>query len=250
MSKPEKDSLGDRMKGYEDAYRLYLTKRMPLIIRVDGKAFHTFTRGLDRPFDVDFIDAMLFTASQLCEEIQGVKLAYWQSDEISLLITDYDTLTTQAPFSKNLQKLVSISASIATRGFNSKILAIDDRRELIDLPLKFNKGLGCFDSRAFVLPKEEVCNYFLWRMQDATRNSINSVGQAHFSPKQLHGLNTDKVQDLLFKEKGINWNDLPVINKRGACIVKNEGNWYVDHGTPVFSQDREYINKFVNIGED
>ena len=237
------------MKGYEDAFRIYLPKRIPLIIRVDGKAFHTFTRSLERPFDKDFMDAMLDTAIRLCAEIQGVKLAYWQSDEISLLITDYDTLTTQAPYDKNLQKLVSISASIATSSFNMRTQWIDEYRESRCLPFKF-KSLGNFDSRAFILPKEEVCNYFLWRQQDATRNSINSVGQAHFSPKQLHGLNTSKVQDLLFKEKGVNWNDLPVIEKRGACIVKQEGGWVVDREIPIFSQDRTYVNKFVYIGED
>ncbi|MGH7974804.1 MAG: tRNA(His) guanylyltransferase Thg1 family protein [bacterium] len=250
MSKPEKDSLGDRMKGYEDAFRIYLPKRLPLIIRVDGKAFHTFTRNLNKPFDYDFIDVMLFTAIKLCEEIQGVKLAYWQSDEISLFITDYDTLTTQAPFDKNLQKLVSISASIATSSFNQRTESIElSRFEHGINEYKF-KSVGNFDSRAFILPKEEVCNYFLWRQQDATRNSINSVGQANFSDRVLHGQNVDQVQELLFKEKGINWNDLPVLEKRGACVVKNaEGRWDVDRDIPIFSQDREYVNKFVNIGD-
>jgi len=251
MSKPERDSLGDRMKGYEDAYRIYLTGRMPLIIRVDGKAFHTLTRKLEKPFDNDFIDAMLFTAIKLCEEIQGVKLAYWQSDEISLMVTDYDTLTTQAPFDKNLQKLVSISASCATLAFNSRILDIDDTRALKEFPTKFYGGIAMFDSRAFILPKEEVCNYFLWRQQDATRNSINSLGQAHFSHKKLHGLNTGKVQDLLFKEKEINWNDQLTIYKRGACVIKDAyGHWVVDREIPIFSQMRDYVNQRVNIGEE
>lgn len=230
----DKTALGDRMKGYEDAFRIYLPKRLPLIIRVDGKAFHTLTRGLRKPFDPEFISAMLTTAHGLCDGIQNVKLAYWQSDEISLLITDYDKLTTQAPYDKNLQKLTSISASIATSNFTHA----------------FGRDAN-FDSRAFILPKEEVCNYFLWRQQDATRNSINSVGQAHFSPKQLHGLNTDMVQELLFKEKGLNWNDLAPLEKRGACVVKNEaGEWDVDANIPIFSQDRNYINKFVYIGEE
>lgn len=249
MSKPAKDSLGDRMKGYEDAFRFYLPKRLPLIVRVDGKAFHTFTRGLNRPFDNDFMDCMLYTANKLCEEIQGVKLAYWQSDEISLLVTDYDTLTTQAPFDKNIQKLISISASIATSSFNAMTQSINSSRFEYGIDNKF-KSLGNFDSRAFILPKEEVCNYMLWRQQDASRNSINSVGQAHFSPKQLHGLNTDQVQDLLFKEKGINWNDLPVLEKRGACVIKSDGVWIVDYNIPIFSQDRTYVNKFVYIGEE
>jgi|SRR5665213_84876 len=249
MGKHYNDSLGDRMKGYEDAFRIYLPKRLPLIVRVDGKAFHTFTRGLQRPFDNDFMDAMLHTTIQLCDGLQGVKLAYWQSDEISLLITDYDTLTTQAPYDKNLQKVVSISASIATSAFNSKVEHIDLSRFEVGLDSKF-KGVGNFDSRAFILPKEEVCNYFLWRQQDATRNSINSVGQAHFSPKQLHGLNTDMVQELLFKEKGINWNDLPVLEKRGACVLKGVDGWYVEKNIPVFSQDRAFVNHHVYIGEE
>lgn len=250
MSKPEKDSLGDRMKGYEDTFRFYLPKRMPLIVRVDGKAFHTFTRGLTRPFDYDFIDVMQQTALHLCDELQGVKLAYHQSDEISLLITDYDHLTTQAPFEKNLQKLVSIAASLATSAFNQATYRKNLAYFEYGIPDKF-KGVGNFDARAFVLPKEEVCNYFLWRQQDATRNSINSVGQAHFSPRELHGLNTDQVQELLFKRVGINWNDLAISDKRGACVVKNEtGQWVVDKSIPVFSQDRLYINRLVNIGED
>lgn len=230
-----KTSLGDRMKNYEDCFRFTLPGRMPLILRIDGRAFHTLTRGLDKPFDQRFSDAMLFTASMLCEEIQGAKLAYWQSDEISILATDYDTLTTQAWFDKNLQKVVSVSASLAAASFNDDFCP---------------PRSATFDSRAFVLPKEEVCNYFLWRQQDATRNSINSVGQSKFSPKQLHGLSTDKVQDLLFREKGINWNDLPIWQKRGACVVKNaEGQWAVDYEIPLFSKDRNYVNRFVDIGE-
>jgi len=238
MSKPQKDSLGDRMKGYENVTRTFLTGRMPCIIRIDGKAFHTLTKGLKKPFDKDFADAMLATTRDLCDEIQGAALAYWQSDEISILLIDYLRLTSQSWFDKNIQKMVSVSASIATASFNS----------WFQFPDTCNSR-ATFDSRVFTLPREEVCNYFLWRQQDATRNSINSVGQAYFSHKQLHGKNTDQVQDMLFKEKGINWNDLPVIEKRGACIVKQEGGWIVDREIPIFSQDREYVNKFVNIGD-
>jgi tRNA(His) guanylyltransferase len=248
MSKPEKDSLGDRMKNYENAYRFHLSGRLPLILRIDGKAFHTYTRGFIRPFDPDFMELMLKTTQALCEGIQGVKLAYWQSDEISLFITDYDTLTTQAPYDKNLQKLVSISASIATAAFNYEAERANLRMFEYRQEDKF-KPMAHFDSRAFILPHAEVCNYFLWRQQDATRNSINSVGQSQFSPKQLHGLCTDEVQELLFKEKGINWNDLPVINKRGACVLKGIDGWYVEKNIPVFSQDREFINHHVNIGD-
>jgi tRNA(His) guanylyltransferase len=243
-------TISDRMKQYyEDVYRIFLPRRMPCIIRIDGKCFHTLTRGFDKPFDNDLADVMLYTAKELCTEIQGAKLAYWQSDEISILLTDYDTLQTDAWFGKNIQKMTSISASIATAAFNSRAKWHNDKNESLCLPIKFNQ-LGIFDSRVFVLPKEEVCNYFIDRSQDATRNSINSLGQANFSHKQLHGLNTGKVQDLLFKEKGVNWNDQPTIYKRGACVVKNVDGWMVDREIPIFSQDREYINKWVNIGEE
>jgi len=177
-----------------------------------------------------------------------VKLAYWQSDEISLLITDYDTLTTQAPYDKNLQKLTSISASIATAAFNHEASAANNRRFEYTLQDKF-KPKALFDSRAFVLPHAEVCNYFLWRQQDASRNSINSLGQSLFSPKQLHGLCTDEVQEVLFKEHGVNWNDLSVIQKRGSCVLRVDGKWTIDREIPIFSQDREYVNRLVNIGD-
>lgn len=239
MSKPEKDSLGDRMKTYEDVNRNFLQRRTPTIIRVDGKAFHTLTRGLDKPFDENFSNAMLNVARDLCDEVQGVKLAYWQSDEISLILVDYDRLTSQAWFDKNIQKMVSVSASIATASFNN----------WFQHPGECNTR-ALFDSRIFTLPKEEVCNYFLWRQQDAVRNSINSLGQAHFSPKQLHGLNTDQVQELLFKEKGINWNDCPIWQKRGACVIQGIESWTIDKFIPTFSQDRSFINTRVYVGEE
>lgn len=230
MSKTTKDSIGDRMKGYENVPRLYLTRRTPLIIRLDGKAFHTLTKGLEKPWDKLFTRTMLTTMRELCEEIDNVKMAYWQSDEISLLLTDYDRLETQAWFNRNLQKMVSVSASVATYAFN--------QWSTID------KG-GYFDSRAFTIPKEEVCNYFLWRQQDATRNSVQGLGQANFSHKSLHGLNNSQVQDKLMLEKGINWNDTLTINKRGACCIREDGKWIIDQEIPIFTQDREYIETHI-----
>jgi tRNA(His) guanylyltransferase len=240
MSKPEKDSLGDRMKGYENVTRTFLTARTPCIIRIDGKAFHTLTKGLQKPFDEGFADAMLATTRDLCDEIQGAALAYWQSDEISILLIDYLRLTSQAWFDKNIQKMVSVSASIATASFNN----------WFQFPNTCS-AKATFDSRVFTLPKEEICNYKLWRQQDATRNSINSLGQFYFSHKQLMNKNTDQVQDMLFKEKGINWNDLPTWQKRGACVLKDaNGQWIIDKEIPIFSQNREYINKHVYVGEE
>lgn len=237
-------NFGDRMKGYENAYRFNLPKRMPVVIRIDGKAFHTYTRGMEKPFDLDLTYAMWETSKYLCENVMGCKLAYHQSDEISLLLTNYDKLTTESWFDNNLQKIVSIAASLATAKFNDIMRA------------KYpNKQLALFDARAWVLPQDEVCNYFLWRQQDATKNSISMVAQAHFSSKQLHKKNGSDKQDMLMLEKGVNWNDLEVWKKRGVCVIKeqytkNEAvrtRWIVDHETPVFSSDRDYIGKFVYL---
>lgn len=229
------DSLGDRMKKYENIWRFYLPIRMPLIIRIDGKAFHSLTRKFDKPFDQNFINAMEKTTLSLCENIEGCKLAYTQSDEISLLLTDYENFDTQAWFQKNLQKIVSVSASIATLAFS-----------------KFIDG-GLFDSRAFVLSKEEVVNYFIWRQQDATRNAIQGLGQANFSHKQLMNKSCDEIQCMLLEQKNINFNDLPITHKRGTCCIKEyyeynnskRTRWISDWEIPIFTENREYIEKFI-----
>ena len=197
--KNRKDSLGDRMKEYENISRIYLTKKSPVIIRIDGKAFHTFTRGLKKPFDPLFMEVMQIAAQKLCAAISGCKLAYIQSDEISLLLTDYDTTDTQPWFDNNLQKLVSVSASIATLAFNKAFEQCADRvfdaySDMWNISESETKYRDClitcvskgamFDARAFILPKEEVCNYFIWRQQDATRNSILSVAQSVFQQRK------------------------------------------------------------------
>lgn len=231
----DKDPLGTRIKlNYEDRSRFKLTRRMPVILRADGKAFHSLTRNMERPFDIKFMNCMWFAAMKLCEEVQGCKLAYVQSDEISLLLTDYENLDTEAWFDYNIQKMVSVAASIATSAFN--------------IGLQMHKGfeglVGNFDARAFNIPKEEVTNYYLWRQRDHERNSIQSVSQANFPHKQLQNLNCGQLQDKLMLEKAINWNDLPTFKKRGVCIIKTDG-WGIDAEIPIFSQDRQYIERFV-----
>lgn len=206
------DSLGDRMKlNYENRTRFSLPLRANTIIRVDGKAFHTYTRGLTRPFDIGLINDMDGTAIYLCKNIMGCKFAYVQSDEISLFITDYDQLNTQAWFDNNLQKMTSVSASMATRAFNELRL----QRLGIDR-MKWAE----FDSRVFQIPmSQEVINYFIWRQQDATRNSISAVAQSLYSHKELNGKNSNQLQEMIF-QKGINWNDYPIKYKRGRIILK------------------------------
>jgi tRNA(His) guanylyltransferase len=238
------DQFGDRMKNYENAYRTKLPKRLPVIIRIDGKAFHTYTRGMKKPFDEELTSTFWETCKFLTANVMGCKLAYHQSDEISLLLTNYDKLTTESWFDNNLQKIVSIAASLTTAKFNEIM-----REKYPD------KSFALFDARAWVLPHDEVCNYFLWRQQDATKNSVSMVSQANFPHKQLQGLNGSQMQDKLILEKGINWNDLPVWQKRGVCIVKEfyskngalRSRWSVDHETPIFSQDREYIEQYIYL---
>lgn len=273
----KKDSLGDRMKAYESISKTFLTRRIPVIIRLDGKAFHTFTRGMKKPFDSILMQTMQETMKYLCENIQGCVLGYTQSDEITLVLTDYETITTDAWFGYNVQKMASVSASMATLAFNKFFeencnIVWDSYYEAWNhteeetkynemLYSKLNKAL--FDSRVFSVPKEEVCNCLIWRQQDATRNSIQSVGQANFSQKQLHGKSCNVIQDMLFTEKGINWNDFPIDCKRGSCCYKrqvekeiivpktgeklmvNRNEWYIDRDVPIFTQNREYIEKWL-----
>lgn len=183
----DKSNLGDRMKKYEGIPRIHLTPRMPLIIRLDGKAFHTYTKGFEKPFDGSLIAAMTKAAISLSNEVQGFKIAYIQSDEINVLINNYEGFDTQAWFDNNLQKIVSVSASIATAYFNKYMWSVG---------VGVNKT-AIFDSRAFVVPREEVCNLFIWRQQDAERNSVSSLAQAHFSHRQLHGKNVKEMREML-----------------------------------------------------
>lgn len=283
----DKTTLGDRMKNnYENISRYYLTRRMPVIIRIDGKAFHTFTRGFKKPFDDILVSTMQDTMKYICENIQGCVLGYTQSDEISLVLVDYAELTTDAWFGNNLQKMCSVSASMATLAFNKffsgrvQEFMYDCCDEFGDdvLPEKQNDyelahnvyfkkfNAAMFDSRVFTIPKEEVCNYLIWRQQDATRNSIQSVGQANFSQKELHGKSCNNIQDMLMLQKSINWNDYSTTLKRGSCCIKIDdgitkydevGNicdyipsskWVIDNEIPIFSQDRNYIEKLINVG--
>ena len=273
----DKTTLGDRMKNnYENITRYYLTRRMPVIIRVDGRSFHTFTKGFKKPFDDVLVKTMQDTMKYLCENVQGCVLGYTQSDEISLVLTDYAELTTDAWFGNNLQKMCSVSASMATltfnKAFNDNIVKYIDNNLDADCGVTKdlteytkilinarNKG-AMFDSRVFTIPKEEVCNALIWRQQDATRNSIQSVGQANFSQKELHGKSCNDIQDMLMIQKGINWNDYSTTLKRGSCCIKTViqdpnvdikdgaypiSKWVIDNEIPIFTQDRNYVEKLI-----
>lgn len=271
---PVNDELGKRMKEfYEQVPKTRLVRRMPVMIRIDGKAFHTFTRGFQRPFDDILIKSMQQTMKYLCENIQGCVFGYTQSDEITLVLVDYKKLTSSAWFDYEVQKMCSISASMATMVFN-KYFSNNVRMEIMDyrssmVPqsieiqqkmMKYHEALtnamakgAMFDSRCFNVPKEEVTNFVYWRQLDATRNSIQMVGQANFSHKQLQNKSCNMIQDMLFTEKGINWNDLPIVKKRGsACIKDAEGHWFIDEDMPILKTTDEvdyryYVDKLIDF---
>jgi tRNA(His) guanylyltransferase len=253
------ESLESRMKdNYEHSYRIKLPRRMPVIIRLDGKAFHTFTRRFKKPFDEDLMDMMNNTAKYLCRNVQGCQLAYVQSDEISLLLHNYKKLNSESWFDNNIQKIVSISAGMASSYFTMDYITfmILKNEEEKDKHLVLNDPI-VFDSRVFILPESEVNNYFVWRQQDATRNSIEMVAQSIYSSKELHKVNCNQLQEMIFKKSGKNWNDYPVEQKRGRCIKKVEtvlpdkicNNWQIDKNLPIFSKQPDYINDLLKVEE-
>ena len=284
---PVHDDLGVRMKTfYEQIPKTKLMRRCPVAIRCDGRSFHTFTRNFQKPFDEVLIKSMQETMKYLCENIQGCVLGYTQSDEITLILVDYKKLTSSAWFDYEVQKLCSIAASMATMAFNKAFVKevkkysfelsmgihTDEERRLLDIYDKaIDKG-AMFDARCFNVPKEEVSNLCYWRQLDASRNSIQMVGQANFSHKELQNKSCNDIQDMLMTQKGINWNDLPTYQKRGSCCVRNkiviesdgvmataqlrdtsksENEWIIDTNIPLFKgEGREYIDRLVFVGEE
>ena len=270
-----RDDIGTRMKNfYEQIPKTKLMRRCPVAIRIDGKAFHTYTRNFKRPFDSVFMRAMQETMKYLCENIQGCVLGYTQSDEITLILVDYEKINSSAWFDYEVQKLCSVSASMATMRFNQVFarLVQEVKEEGTEDP-KYIKVLdkacetgAMFDSRCFNIPKEEVTNLIYWRQLDASRNSIQMVGHANFSQKQMHGKSTGDIQDMLMLEKNINWNDFPVACKRGSCCIRgqadentsctdgsrteNSRGWVIDNDIPIFKGEaREYVDRLIYIGE-
>lgn len=289
-----RDELGIRMKTfYEQAAKTKLLRRMPVVIRIDGRAFHTFTKGFVRPFDEVLIKTMQETTKYLCENIPGCVLGYCQSDEISLVLVDYESFDTGAWFDYEVQKLCSISASMATMAFNKYFAGnvqeykaeLENREEvtaqekcMAEIYEKAVETGAMFDSRVFNIPKEEVTNCIYWRQLDASRNSVQMVGQAYFQHKELEGKSCSEIQDMLMLHQGVNWNNFPAYRKRGSCVVKREvfvekknlpekykGElcqkddkwgvyrmvWVIDKEIPIFKgEGREYIEKLVYVGEN
>lgn len=214
------------MKGYENVTSHFLARRMPVIIRIEGKGFHSFTRGFKKPFDDILVSVMQKTMLELCERAEGCVMGYTQSDEISLVLCDY------AWFGHGVHKMCSISASIATSVFNKYF-----RNAATGVSGVYEKRIdkADFKSRVFNLPKEEVCNYMIWRQQNAVRSSIQATAQADFSHKQLRGTCCIKK---------------PILINAGQPDEVLRNKWIIDEDIPVFSDDRDYVERRIVFEED
>lgn len=266
-----KDDLGSRMKEfYENIPKTKLMRRTPVAIRIDGKAFHTFTRGFKKPFDDILIQTMTDTTEYLCKNIQGCVFGYTQSDEITLILIDYQTLNTSAWFDYEVQKICSIAASMATLKFNMtfKEAILNEEWEwknsltpqsveiqkahsdyIATLKKAAQKG-AMFDARCFNIPKEEVANLVYWRQLDAMRNSVQMVAQANFPHKELQGLNQEALKEKLHLEKNIIWDNYPIYKQRGTAVYKStSGEWIVDKCMPILKENWDYIRNLINVGE-
>lgn len=266
MSNDKKDVIGSRMKDfYENISKTKLLRRTPVAIRIDGRAFHTFTKNLKKPFDLILIKSMQETMKYLCENIQGCVFGYTQSDEITLILCDYQTLTTSAWFDYEVQKMCSISASMATKAFNKAFESFaddyieklyeqwnwsaEDRKYKKTLDKCLEAG-GEFDARCFNIPKEEVTNLIFWRQNDASKNSIQMVGRAHFSHNELKNKNLSEIQNMLYEKYKINWNDYPIPLKRGTACIRTENGWKIDYAMPILkTDDRKYIDNLISFDE-
>ena len=246
----QKDSLGNRMKTYyEEVSKTKLIRRMPVIIRLDGCHFHTFCKGFNKPFDEIFVESMQETMKYLCENIQGCVLGYTQSDEITLVLVDYKNLNSAAWFDYQVQKMVSVSASMASMHFNR--VFINKVHKFLkpfpditdDLSVTYIRAIAkgaFFDARVFNIPVEEVTNCVLFRQLDAERNSILATGQANFSHKELQNKSCKDILNML-EEKGIVWGEYPTTLKRGSCCIKKD--CYINtHGEYVIDLDDTYTD--------
>lgn len=273
-SKMQRNNLGNRMKSfYEEISKTKLMRRTPAVIRVDGKSFHTFTKGFHKPFDDIMVKTMQETSKYLCENIQGCVLGYCQSDEISLVLIDYQTFETSAWFDYEVQKMCSVAAAMTTLAFHNffaeNVGALVDRiyesgdqepffkyESYLNILYQACRKGALFDARVFSIPKEEVANYFYWRQLDAIRNSIQMAGQANFSHRELQNKSCKEIQELLVRERQIDWNDYPACLKWGSCAVKvmledgTRARWELDQKIPIFKEEgRAYIERLIYIEE-
>ncbi len=218
-------SLGDRMKEYENVTNASLYKRMPIILRIDGRAFHSFTKGMEEPYDENFISLMNKTMIDVFESLSDTVLGYVESDEISILICPYASYDTEPVFSARIQKLCSVAASIATQSFIKNLYKMTLVNETIEWASKYIERNITFDCRCFNLAKEEVSNYFIWRQQDCRRNSILNAAHFYLGKKKCIGFKTPELIDKMLDEKNVDyWTNTPnYVHYGRTCFRNNEG---------------------------
>jgi tRNA(His) guanylyltransferase len=256
--------LESRMKSYESCYSFKIPARSYVIIRLDGKGFSKYTKKFNKPFDDLLSNVMDAATIDLCKFLSP-KFAYTQSDEVSLMFSDIENIESEMIFDGKVQKLCSISASKMTASFNKNMLRLlstfkYNNEEIFEKLVtdEFAEIEAVFDSRVFVIPDiREVSNYFIWRQQDCTRNSVSMAASANFSHKMLEGKSSEEKQEMLFSLKGINWNDYLPKYKRGVVIKKQDvfletergpvqrSKWIPDYNTPIFTQERDYLYKLI-----
>lgn len=224
------DSLGDRCKSYEKVFKNHLTSRTPIIIRVDGRSFHSYTRPFDRPFDDDLSYAMREAATYVAQDMQNFKMFYTQSDEVSFLLYD-NNIESETWFGNNLSKVCSIAASRMTAKFNSIIYHTNKTARLAE-----------FDARAFNIPETDISNYFLWRMKDNYRNSVNAYARKFLSHKNMHGKKIDEIKKEL-NDMDKPWDQIKPIYKFGLLLVNNNG--LTDHYVEPYYDNINNIVKEV-----
>jgi tRNA(His) 5'-end guanylyltransferase len=223
-----KDELGARMKEfYEDALRLRLPRGGYVVVRVDGRAFHTFTRSLERPYSRSLAAALDSAAIALCSEMIGCRFAYGQSDEYSFLLTDTER---GLWFEGNVQKIVSVSASVFTAAFNRAFPA---------------EKPASFDARVLLIPqRSEAAQYFVWRQLDATANSLNMLASSQYSHDDLLGKSTSEKHELLHA-KGLNWAKEPPDFKRGRMVLRDGNSWTPNLEIPIFTRDTAFLDRLI-----
>lgn len=260
MGKFDKDLLGNRQKTYEAVYKQTLVQKAPIVIRIDGKAFHSFTKKMAKPFDDLLIDTMQKTTLELCKDLATCKFGYTQSDEITLVCICDDVIKTEGLFKYKAQKIISIVASKATKYFNKifyeNVIKLENNpyeyKNVVDINIYKNKLFEAeFDCRVMNIPEWDVINNIIWRQQDATRNSIQMLGQAYFTQKELEEKNCSEIMDKLMNEKNINWNNLEIYKKRGSCCYRKENDkkrkkWIIDKNMQILTTP-EAKEKFTKI---
>ena len=265
-SKIDVVSLAAKMKGYEKEKKTKLTPKVPTIIRIDGRAFSTYTKHFDKPFDDTITGAMKYTTLRLCEEVQNVKIGYSQSDEITLVMIEGKE-DTQQWFGGSIQKIVSIAASIATYHFNEYMEKMHWQKRMLD-PDFHKKMPAMFDARVFQVPKDELVESFVWRQEDGKRNSVSMLAQSMFSHEELKKKKKGDMLDMI-RMKDAEWHDLPADKKFGFCAVKEfyvyepekdnntstirnagpirKSRWMIDDDIPVFLNNSEYLERILFV---